>query len=183
MSKTPPLDSIPKSGQQSPQSRAAPAVPAKLLPAAQPAIAGKAEPWLRKLWPRLAPEPLPGADPGLAIMQAVDLIAADMRSLIPSDLQLRRMFQRYGHLLAEGNGVMAAEDLRSIDHYVSGLTFEYARLRRKELRALRVQISKAAAFCVVTFPAGKPPLVHINFSLTGRGHEARGAVVIESRSP
>ncbi|HAH11518.1 MAG TPA: hypothetical protein DCL48_15600 [Alphaproteobacteria bacterium] len=159
-------------------SKAAPAV--KLLPKSppSPATAGKREPFWRMFWPKLAPSVAGSPDPGLLMMGAVDLIAADMRSLLPADLQLKRMFVRYGHLLSEGEGLLAADDLRSIDHYVAEQAFGYARLRRKELSQKRVKISKATAFCVVTFPERKVR-AHINFSLTGRGHEARGAAIIE----
>lgn len=156
-------------------------VPARLLPAQhpQPAIAGRKEPIWRMIWPKLKPEPLPAADPGLAIMAAVNEIASDLQHHLPSDKQLRRMFQRYGNLLAEGEGTQATEDLRAIDHYVSEQAFGYANLRRKALRQKRVSISKAAAFCVVAFTPDRKARAYINFSLTGRGHEARGAVAFE----
>lgn len=159
-------------------SKAAPAV--KLLPKSKPvpAIAGKREPFWRMVWPKLAPSVAGAPDPGLLMMGAVDLIASDMRALLPSDAQLRRMFIRYGNLLAEGEGAIAASDLEAIDHYVAEQAFGYARLRRRELREKRVKITKATAFCVVTFPERKVR-AHINFSLTGRGHEARGAAIIE----
>jgi len=152
----------------------------RLLPAQppQPAIAGRKEPMWRMVWPKLQPAVAGAPDPGLVIMGAVDLIAADMRALLPSDLQLKRMFIRYGHLLNEGEGGIAASDLEAIDHYVAEQAFAYARLRRRELREKRVKISKATAFCVVTFPERKIR-AHINFSLNGRGHEARGAAIIE----
>lgn len=170
---------------KSPQSGSAPKPPAKLLPmtpATQPATVGKAEPVWRLAWPKLAPQPLPAADPGPAIMAAVDQIAADLRQQLPADRQLGRMFQRYGNLLAEGEGVQATEDLRTIDHYVAEQALGYARLRRKDLRANRITITKAAAFCAVSFVPGKVRAV-VNFSLTGRGHEARGTVPIEITLP
>lgn len=178
MKPTPPVDKIPKSADQSLQSSAAPSA-VRLLPKSTlvPAIAGKRDAIWRMLWPRRVP--VVGApDPGLLMMGAVDLIAADMRTLLPADLHLKRMLIRYGHLLEEGEGVMAADDLNAIDHYVAEQALGYARLRRKELREKRVTISKATAFVVVAFPERKVR-AHINFSLTGRGHEARGAAIIE----
>jgi hypothetical protein len=144
----------------------------------QPATAGKADPYWRFVWPRLAPRPLEPANPGPVVMAAVDQITADLRAHLPADQQLRRMLGRYGNLLAEGEGLIAADDLRGIDHYVAEQAYGYARLRRKELRAQRITITKAVAFTVIVFPSPGKYRAVINFSLTGRGHEARGSVEI-----
>jgi hypothetical protein len=179
MSKTPPVDRIPKSSASSSQSSTAPKTAVgKLLPIAKPATAGKARPVWRFAWPELSPRPLQGADPGLLLMGEADQTVADLRVHLPSDPYLKRLLLRHDSLLREGEGQMAQAELIGIDHYVAEKAFEYARLRRKTWPR-GFSVSKTAAFCAVTHTQDRKSRCVINFSLTARGHEARASVLLE----
>lgn len=176
MTKPPPLDKSQKSPPSGAQSGAAPKQPGKLIPmttTSQPATAGKGEPFWRIAWPRSEPGKLAQPDPGLAVMTAADQIASDLAKHLPSDPYLRRLMIRHNANLQEGEGKLAAEELRAIDHYIAEQVLNYARSRRAVEKRRALTISTSAAFAAVAYlPGGKAEAV-INFSLTARGHEAR----------
>lgn len=155
--------------------------PQRLLPVqpSQPAIAGRKEPLWRIVWPKMAPSILPAADPGIEIISAVNVIAADLARELPADGYLRRLFLRHERSLREGEGREAAIELEAIDHYVAEKAMSYARLRRKATKEAGFAVTKSAAFCVVTYNPGGKARAIITFSITGRGHEARSAVEIQ----
>ena len=129
-------------------------------------------------WPKLAPAALTAPDPGVAIMAAVDQIAADLTVHLPTDPYLKRLLIRYGGLLREGEGKLATDELRAIDHYIAQKAHGEAQLRRKELRAKGVRVSAASAMSAVSFGPQGTAKARIVFSITGRGHEARGAIEV-----
>jgi len=186
MSKTRPLDAIPKSGNKSPQSEiAAQRALSKLIPKAptttQPAIAGRKPPFWRALWPEPVTATLRGADPGLALMAEVDSVTADLRAHMPTDPYLKRLLLRHDSLLREGEGVAAQGELVSIDHYVAEKAHSYARLRRKTWPA-GFSISRTAAFCAIAHGPDRTSRCVINFSLTARGHESRASFSLEIKT-
>lgn len=152
----------------------------KLLPAPalQPAVAGRKDPIWRMAWPRLEPAALSAPDPGLAIMQAVDQIAADLTAHLPTDPYLKRLFIRHEGLIRQGDGLEAASELRAIDHYIAQKAHGEAQLRRKDLRAKGVRVSAASAMSAVTYGPDRKATARIVFSITGRGHEARSAFTV-----
>ena len=181
------LTKIPTQGSNSLQSKPAPdaatAPPTKIgkllpAPALQPAVAGRKDPIWRWAWPKLQPAVLGAPDPGLAIMQAVDQIAADLTAHLPTDPYLKRLFVRHEALLREGEGRIAADELRAIDHYIAQKAHGEAQLRRKELRAKGVKVSAASAMSAVTYGPDRKATARIVFSITGRGHEARSAFTV-----
>jgi len=163
------------------QSRTAPqAAPAKLLPIADATqtTVGRSEPFWRVLWPKTAPRPLQGPDPGLTLMAEADATVRDLRQHLPTDPYLKRLLIRHDSLLREGEGVAAQVELEALDHYVAEKAFSYARLRRKTWPR-GFSVSKSSAFCAVTYGPDRKSRCVINFGLTARGHEARGSVLLE----
>jgi len=174
MTKSQGVDKSHKSGVSLPQSQTAPKA-ARLTPA----IAGKSEPVWRIAWPKLAPAALDAPDPGLEIMAACDAIAADLQLHLPSDPYLKRLLIRHESLIREGEGKQASEEIAAIDHYIAEQVLNYARSRRTVQKRRALTIQKSAAFAAVEYsPDRRAAVAAINFSITARGHQSRGAVRI-----
>jgi hypothetical protein len=129
-------------------------------------------------WPKLQPAVLGAPDPGLTIMAAVDQIAKDLTEHLPTDPYLKRLLIHHDSLLRQGEGKLAADELRAIDHYIAQKAHSEAQLRKKELRAKGVKVSAASAMSAVTYGPDRKARARIVFSITGRGHEARGAIEV-----
>ena len=167
------------------QSRIAPAGGSfltSILPGKAPAPA-RQMPVLARMFSKLRvinpPVPhLKPANPGLDLMEEVELIKADLLAQLPNDPHLRRMMVRHDALLREGEGREAARDASDIDAYVAEQAIRYARLRRKETGKKGFRVTGSAAFCSIEYSHDRPAVAAINFSITGAGHAARGTVRI-----
>jgi len=172
------VDKIQKSPASSLQSKAVALAPGKAAPS-KPAKAGAKDPLWRLAWPKLAPATLDAPDPGLEVMAACDLIAADLKLHLPSDPYLKRLLVRHESLIREGEGKQAADEIAAIDHYIAEQVLNYARSRKTVQKRRGLSIQKSAAFAAVEYaPDRKAAVAAINFSITARGHESRGAVRI-----
>lgn len=123
MTRPPPLDKSQKSPPTLPQSRAAPADRLTLT--------------LPNLRPPPAVLKLINPDPGKALMDAVDAMAAEVLPAISADHHLRHMLLRLRNLVSEGEGWAAIDERRLVNGQVCMIVTDY--FRRKRVRRVRVE--------------------------------------------
>jgi hypothetical protein len=130
MTKTPPLDTIPKSGTKSPQSRIA-AVGNAAPPADRLTLT------IPKIRPAQAVLAIINPDPGRKVMEAVDAMVAEVLPAIQADHHLKHMLLRLKHLVDEGEGWAAMDERKLVNGQVCMIVTDY--LRRKKVRRFRIE--------------------------------------------
>lgn len=124
MTKTPPVDRIPKSGNPLSQSSSAPA--ANRLTLTLPTIR-----------PPQAVMKIINPDPGKKLMDAVDAMVSEVLPAIQADHHLKHMLLRMRHLIEEGEGWAAKDERCLVNSHIAQIVVHY--FERKKIRRISVE--------------------------------------------
>jgi hypothetical protein len=124
MTKTPPVDAIPKSGHKSPQSSTAPK--ADRLTVTLPTIR-----------PPAAVLKLINPDPGRKLMDATEAMADEVLPAIRADHHLQHMLLRVRNLVIEGEGYIAMSERKLVNNHIAQIVVHY--FERKKIRRVSVE--------------------------------------------